>query len=538
MTNRDRLLTGRTVRALVDRGFRWTSRLRTHALGRLDWVEVQARTLRGLLRRARRTRFGCDHHFDRIDTVAGFQSAVPIRTYEAMWEDYLGERYPIFEDLTWPGRIPYLALTSGTTKGATKYIPVSREMVASNRQTARTMIDYHYAAHPEARLFGGRMAFLGGSAALNEVAPGVFEGDLSGIAAREVSPFLRPFTFPPLDLALETDWDRKLARFAGLSRHQPITLVGGVSSWLLMLFQRLLRETEKASLIDVWPALEVVVHGGVKFDPYREAFRAIVGSDRVRMLETYACSEGFVAFGDPWTEQLRLACDNGIFFEFVPAGELEAPKPTRHWLGTVECGVNYAILVSTCAGMWSHVIGDTIRFESTNPPLLTFTGRTRHTLSAFGEHLIGEELEAAMARAASDSGATVREWHVGPVFEGALGYHQYVVEFLTEPANLVHFRDRLDAELAGHNADYQAHRSPGVGLPPPAVILARAGAFAGWMRRRGKLGGQNKVPRVDNSGALTRDLIRYLAESGLRGAAVAPCAASEPEVAMRQGGGG
>ena len=327
---------------------------------------------------------------------------------------------------------------------------------------------YHYAAHPDSRLFRGRMFFLGGSAELHGVAPGVREGDLSGIAACEVSPLLRPFTFPPLELALESDWDRKLTLLAGVSRHQPITLVGGVPSWLLMLFQRLLDESGRSSLIEVWPALEVVVHGGVKFDPYREAFRTIVGSPGVRMLETYACSEGFIAFGDPRTELLRLGHDNGIFYEFVPAGELESPSPTRHWLGDVECGVNYAVVVSTCAGMWAHVIGDTIRFESRNPPLLTFTGRTRHTLSAFGEHLIGEELEAAIARAAADTGATVREWHVGPVFEGIPGYHQYVVEFLAEPADVLRFRDRLDAELASRNADYQAHRSRGSAcLRPP-----------------------------------------------------------------------
>ena len=477
MTNRNRLSPGRPIRSLIDRGFRWTSRLRTDRLAGSDPVRVQARTLCRLIRRARRTRFGRDHGFDRLDGVAGFQSAVPLRTYEALWADYLRDRYPVFEDLTWPGRIPYLALTSGTTQGATKYIPVSDEMVVSNRQTARTMVAYHYAAHPDSRLFGGRMFFLGGSAELRGVAPGVREGDLSGIAACEVSPLLRPFTFPPLELALESDWDRKLTLLAALSRHQPITLVGGVPSWLLMLFQRLLDESGRSSLIEVWPALEVVVHGGVKFDPYREAFRTIVGSPGVRMLETYACSEGFIAFGDPRTELLRLAHDNGIFYEFVPAGELESPSPTRHWLGDVECGVNYAVVVSTCAGMWAHVIGDTIRFESRNPPLLSFTGRTRHTLSAFGEHLIGEELEAAIARAAADAGATVREWHVGPVFEGIPGHHQYVVEFIDEPADVLQFRDRLDAELASRNADYRAHRSQGVGLPPPALLVTRPGGF-------------------------------------------------------------
>jgi hypothetical protein len=518
----DRRWRSRPVRSLVNQGFRLASRLRTTAVSRLDAVQAQARVLRALIRRARRTRFGRDHEFDRIGGVASFQAAVPIRTYESLWREYLRDRYPVFDDLTWPGRIPYLALTSGTTQGATKYIPVSREMVASNRRVARTMLAFHYVANPDSRLFRGRLFFLGGSAELRGVAPGVEEGDLSGIAAREVSPLLRPFTFPPLELALESDWDRKLTRLAALSRHEPIALVGGVPSWLLILFQRLLDESGRSSLIEVWPGLEVVVHGGVKFEPYREAFRAIVGSARVRMLETYACSEGFVAFGDPRTELLRLAYDSGIFYEFVPAGELDSQRPTRHWLGSVEPGVNYALIVSTCAGMWAHVIGDTIRFESLDPPLLTFTGRTRQTLSAFGEHLIGEELESAIARAAAAAGASVRDWHVGPVFEGTPGYHQYIVEFLAEPPDAVRFRDLLDADLAGRNDDYRAHRARGVGLPPPAVLLARPGAFESWMRSRGKLGGQNKVPRVDNTGALTRGLLEFLRETGQAEVAVPP----------------
>ena len=176
---------------------------------------------------------------------------------------------------------------------------------------------------------------------------------------------------------------------------------------------------------------------------------------------------------------LRLVHDHGIFYEFIPAGELDAPRPTRHWLGTAERGVNYAVIVSTCAGMWAHVIGDTIRFESLDPPLLTFTGRTRQTLSAFGEHLIGEELEGAIARAATVSGAAVRDWHVGPVFEGTPGYHQYIVEFLAEPAEIARFRDMLDAELAERNDDYRAHRTPGAGLPPPAVLLAQSRGLRG-----------------------------------------------------------
>jgi hypothetical protein len=508
------------VRGLVNLGFHLEGRLRTAGLEEADPLRIQERTLHRLVRRARATRFGRDHQFDRIASVAQFQDAVPIRTYECLWNDYLRDRYPVFEDLTWPGRIPFLALTSGTTQGATKYIPVSAEMVASNRKAARTLLAFHCRANPESRLFRGRLFFLGGTAALQQPAPGVSEGDLSGIAAVELAPFFRPYTFPPLELALESDWDRKLNRLAEESCREPITLVGGVPSWLLMLFEWILAHTGKSTIAEVWPELEVVVHGGVKFDPYREAFRSILGSSRIELLETYACSEGFIAVGDPRTELLRLMFDHGIFYEFIPADELESPRPTRHWLGTLERGVNYAVIVSTCAGMWGHVIGDTIRFESLDPPLLTFTGRTKQTLSAFGEHLIVEELECAMARAARATDASIRDWHVGPIFSGALGYHQYVVEFLAEPPDPWRFRDLLDADLASRNADYQAHRTPGVGLPSPALLITRPGAFEGWMRRRGKLGGQNKVPRVDGSGTITRELLDYLEDSQQAGVRV------------------
>ncbi len=358
------------------------------------------------------------------------------------------------------------------------------------------------------------MFFLGGATALEEPAKGIRQGDLSGIAAVALSPLLRAYTFPPIDLALDSNWDRKLALLAEQSISEPITLAGGVPSWLLLLFERVLEKSGKATMAEVWPGLEVVVHGGVKFDPYRDAFRSILGSPAIRLQETYPCSEGFIAFGDLETGLLRLVFDHGLFYEFIPVGELDVAQPTRHWLGDAQKGVNYAIVVSTCAGMWSHVIGDTVRFESLDPPLLSFTGRTRYTLSAFGEHLISEEVEEAIARAAAETGALIRDWHVGSVFSGALGHHQYVVEFLREPDRLERFREVLDADLSRRNADYQAHRAADVALPLPAIVVARPGTFEAWMRSRGKLGGQNKVPRMDSSGSLTRELVSFLREAG------------------------
>lgn len=502
------------VRAVVNAGFHTYAAARVRELAHLDPAHAQRKLLQDLVQTARNTRFGRDHHFDSIQTVEDYQKAVPIRTYEQLWQDYLKAAYPILEDLCWPGRIPYFALTSGTTQGATKYIPISRAMIKSNETASKTMVAFHIDSRRDSRLFHGRLFFLGGSTNFEQPAPGVQQGDLSAIAAAEVSEFLRPYTFPPLELALESNWDRKLVRMAQESLKEPISLVGGVPSWLLMLFQKLFELTGKSTLSEVWPHLEMVVHGGVKFDPYRASFEALLGDPKIRLQETYPCSEGFIAFGDPATDLLRLVYDHGLFYEFIPVDELDREQPTRHWMGTVQTGVNYAIVVTTCAGMWSHLIGDTIRFEQLDPPLLTFTGRTKYTLSAFGEHLISEEVENAITSASAATGAAVREWHVGPVFQGALGYHVFVLEFLRPPDDLSRFRQALDQHLIERNADYQAHCAAGVGLPLPKLVIARPGAFTEWMRSMGKLGGQHKVPRMDNSGQLTGQIVDYFAAQG------------------------
>ncbi len=369
----------------------------------------------------------------------------------------------------------------------------------------------HSADRPASQLFYGRICILGGSTNLEPVAPGVLQGDLSGIAAVEVPRLLRPYAFPPLELALESDWDRKISRLVEAAVAEPITLLSGVPSWLIEFLERVLVHTGKSRIVDVWPQLELIVHGGVSFDPYRQSFRSLVGSADVLFQEVYPSSEAFIAYGDPATGLLRLAFDHGIFYEFIPVDDLDSPHPRRHWLGTAVPGVNYAIVVSTCAGMWAHLIGDTIRFQSLSPPLLTFTGRTGNWLSAFGEHLINEEVEEAIAHCLRVTGAVLREWHIGPVFRsGGMGHHVLVVEFDAEPHDPPRFRDEFDAQLSRRNADYHAHRTGGAGLPPPAMIIARRGGFEGWMRSRGKLGGQNKVPRMDSTGTVTGELIQFL----------------------------
>jgi hypothetical protein len=482
-----------------------------------------------LVRKAAGTHFGRDHGFASIRTVADYQRQVPLRDYEAFWDQYWRPAFPHLTSGTWPGQAPYLALSSGTATGSTKYIPVSAEMLASNRRAAFTSLAWFRAAYPDASLFTGRMLFLGGSTDLTTPAPAfskTLAGDLSGIAAREVPSILRPFTYPPLDLALLTDWQEKLHRLAAQSARFPVTLVSGVPSWLLVLFERLRQLTGRERIAEVWPTLRVVVHGGMRFDPYRGLFRRLVG-DGVHFLETYPASEGFVAAEDPRHGLLRLIPDHGVFFEFVPVGELALERPTRHTVADIIPGLRYAVVLTTCAGLWGYVLGDTVCFERRDPPLLRFTGRTRQFLSAFGEHLIGEEVERAVAQAAAVIGADVTDFHVGPIFPdaaGAAGHHRYLVEFAQSPQRVESFAREVDAVLLRINEDYRAHRAGDLTLLSPEVVPIRRGGFADWMRSRGKLGGQHKVPRMDNTGRLTEELTDWFRENAGDGRAAVSAA--------------
>jgi GH3 auxin-responsive promoter len=494
---------------------------RTTQLDRCSAHRMQQQTLLRLVHYARRTRFGQDHDFGGIRTIADYQRRVPLRTYETFWEDYWSKPFPFLNDVTWPGRIPYFALSSGTTSGDTKYVPLSRQMLASNQKAALTTLSLFLSAHPGTPLFTGRLFFLGGSTDLRALStdrerplPPVLAGDLSGITVREASALLRPFTFPPEKLALVQDWDEKMRLFAEQGVNLPITMLSGIPAWLLVLFDRLKRITGRERIADIWPGLRLVIHGGTKFEPYRALFQTLIGDPAVRFVETYPASEGFIATEDPRYNLLRLIPDHNIFFEFVPCADLDAKHPARHTLAEVTPGVQYAIVLTTCAGLWSYLLGDTICFERRDPPLLRFTGRTRYFLSAFGEHLISEEIEKAIASAAAASGTAIVDFHVGPVFPAAPGYpgrHRWFVEFTETicPNTLASFARALDVALGQLNADYLAHREGGLAMLAPEVCPVPRGGFADWMRTRRRLGGQNKVPRMDNSGHITDELARF-----------------------------
>jgi hypothetical protein len=480
------------------------ARRRLARLAGLDPVAEQQRQLLLLLRRARETRFGRAHDFARLGSVADFQKAVPLRSYEDFWREWWQPAFPRLADVTWPGRIPYLATTSGTTTGISKYVPVSRAMVRANRRAALDLLVHHLANRPASRILAGRNFMLGGTAALKRQGPGVTSGDLSGIVVNEVPAWAQPWYFPPRRLALIGDWEAKVADLAPRSLGEDIRSISGTPSWLLLFFDRLAAlRPERAPLLASWyPRLEMIAHGGVAFAPYRRRFAALLEGSGAELREVYPTSEGFVAVADRGSgEGLRMILDNGLFLEFVPAEELGGASPTRHWLATMETGVDYALVLSSCAGLWSYVLGDLVRVVDRSPPRLVVTGRTSYFLSAFGERVDGEEIETAVTAAAEAVGAAVTDYAMGPLYPagpGERGGHLFVVEAdrpLSEEERR-RFSAVLDATICRLNLDYRDHRAGDFGMSPPVLLLAPAGGFAAWMKSQGKLGGQHKVPRV------------------------------------------
>lgn len=474
-------------------------------------MAAQAATLGRLLRRARHTRFGSLHGFGAIDSVAGFQRRVALRDHQAFWRDWWQADFPRLRDATWPGAIPAFANSSGTTQGATKRIPVSRDMQRADRLAALDVLAWHLAARPDSRILGRDSVFLGGSTQLERLAPGVVAGDLSGLAAARTPVWARGRALPSGELARLADWREKMERLAPIALSRRIGSISGTTSWLLLFLEIAGAQAGGiTTLAELFPALELVVHGGVGFAPYAARFAPWTRASHPSLLrEVYAASEGFIAVADRFPgEGLRLLLDRGLFFEFVRPAELADPAAPRRWIADAEIGEDYALVLSSNAGLWSYVLGDTVRLLSRRPARLLVTGRTAWSLSVAGEHLVGGELEAGLQAAARAVGRALREWSAAPfppdAADGRAG-HLFAVE-LDGPAEAGAFAQALDRALALGNADYAAHRGGDFGLRPPAVRLLPPGSFESWMQRHGRLGAQNKVPRVVASADRLDDL--------------------------------
>lgn len=497
------------------------ARLRIRRLQSRDAAATQHHQLMHLIRRGAKTAFGRDHGLDKVRTVTEYQAAVPLRTYEDFWHEYWERPFPDLTDITWPGRIPFFALTSGTTRGTTKYIPCSRRMIRSNARAGMDLLVFHALNRPESRLLSGKNFMLGGSTDLQPLGHGILAGDLSGIEMKTMPWWIRPWSFPPLDIALMKNWEEKTAVLAERTPKERICSISGVPSWLLIFFNKLFESCHVSSgrLVDVLPHLEMVVHGGVMFEPYQARFERLLKGSHAELREVYPASEGFLAVADQEPSRgLRLVLDHGIFFEFVPLEELDSAHPTRHWLGNLEPDILYAVVLTTCAGLWSYILGDTVTFLETRPPRLRVSGRTDQMLSSFGEHLIEEEIEYAVSESAGLLDLEVVDFTMGAVvpkeLEGA-GHHRIVIEFAQERISdnqRGRFADSVDGILKDRNDDYAAHREEGFGLGQPEIQVVPRGFFKAWLKKRGQLGGQHKVPRVITD----RELFEEISSSGLR----------------------
>lgn len=459
-------------------------------------VATQERVFQQLISGAAPTVFGKEHGFRDIRDYDAFKKQVPVRDYEGLspWIEQVKKGQP---DVLWPGKPLYFAKTSGTTSG-TKYIPISKASISTHINSARDALMCYVHETGNARFLDGKMIFLSGSPEMTETG-GIPTGRLSGIVNHHVPAYLRSNQLPTYGVNCIDDWEEKLERIIDETLPARMTLISGIPPWVQMYFDRIAGRTGK-TIREVFPDFSLFVHGGVNFEPYAQKLYDTIGR-KIDTIETYPASEGFIAYQDSQQEEgLLLLLNNGIFYEFIPAGEYFSDNPARLRIDEVEVGKNYAIILNTNAGLWGYTIGDTVRFVSTDPYRVVVSGRIKHFISAFGEHVIGEEVEKAMQMALQQfSEARVVEFTVAPQVtprEG-LPYHEWLVEFSSPPADRERFSDVVDQALRQLNTYYDDLIAGGI-LKRLQVTMVRQDGFREYMKSQGKLGGQNKVPRLAN----------------------------------------
>jgi len=470
-----------------------------------DGEQMQRQVLTHLVARAKDTEYGRKHIFDAIHSYDQFVRNVPVNTYEELKGDI--DRMRQGEaDILWPGRVKWYAKSSGTTNDKSKFIPVSPEgLKRIHYKGATDTVAMYLRNNPESRMFDGRGLILGGSHAPNYNLPGSLVGDLSAILIENINPIVNLVRVPRKETALLSDFEEKRDRIAHEALTKNVTNISGVPSWMLSVLHRVMEISGKTHLEEVWPNLEVFFHGGVAFTPYREQYQQLITSPRMHYMETYNASEGFFANqNDPTDKAMLLMLDGDVFYEFQ---EMGTDNIVPLW--GVEKGKNYAMIISTSCGLWRYMIGDTVQFTSTNPYKIIISGRTKHFINAFGEELIVDNAEQGLAYACEQTGAQVLEYTAAPVFMDANAKcrHQWLIEFSKAPADLTLFADLLDRKLQEVNSDYEAKRYKDITLQHLEIIPARQGLFNDWLKAKGKLGGQHKVPRLSNSREYVEELM-------------------------------
>ena len=473
-------------------------------------VQDQASIFKALLKVLKHTQFGKDHGVDAVQDYDSFKKAIPIRDYER-FVPYINMIKEGKQNILWKGLPIYFAKTSGTTSGV-KYIPITKDSIDNHINTARNALLCYLAETGNTGFASGKLIFLSGSPELERIG-NIATGRLSGIVNHHVPAYLRSNQLPSYETNCIEDWEQKLDAIVSETMDQDMTLISGIPPWVQMYFDRLESTTGK-KIGELFPNFNVMVQGGVNFEPYKAKLFESIGR-KIDTVELFPASEGFFAFQDTQNESgLLLNTNSGIFFEFIPANEIFDESPTRLCLQDVELGVNYALIINSNAGLWGYNIGDTVKFVSIDPYKIVVTGRIKHFISAFGEHVIGEEVEAALLQVAAQTNTSITEFTVAPFVAGvdAAGksYHEWFISFEKAPANLDDFAAQLDTAMRQHNVYYD-DLIKGAILEPLKIRTLQSDAFVQYMRSIGKLGGQNKVPRLSNDRVLADALSNYLA---------------------------
>ena len=477
--------------------------------------EAQAAVLRTLLHAAQATEWGRRYGYADGLSASEFAQRVPCTTYE--------ELYPHIErvlqgeaDVLWPGKVQWFSKSSSTTNARSKFIPVTREALHDcHYRAGRDMTALATHLFPESRILSGKTLSLGGTHGPNPFRPHDADshvGDVSAIIMQNLPTWAEFIRTPPLELALLDEWEEKIERIARHVLHVDVTILAGVPTWMIVLLRRVTELAGVQHITEVWPNLRLFLHGAVAFGPYRELFRQLIPDERMRYLEIYNASEGYFGLQDrPESEDMLLLVDHGVYYEFIPADQFDAAHPQTLTLDQVELNKKYALVISTNAGLWRYKIGDTIRFTSLAPYRIRIAGRTKHFLNAFGEEVVIENAEAAVAAACQATHTTVRDFTAAPIYfeasDHSRGGHQWVVEFTQPPHDTTAFATVLDQTLRHLNSDYDAKRHRDIALAPPLLTVAPAGTFERWLAGKGKLGGQHKVPRLSNSRELMDELL-------------------------------
>lgn len=502
---------------LINSILTWVMRKRIHQIELFMKYphDVQEELFKKLIVEASATEFGKKYGFGDIESVEQYRQRVPVFTYEKLFP-YIRRLMQGEQNILWPGEITWFSKSSGTTNERSKFIPVSQEALEEcHFKGGKDLISIYVNNFPDTKLFDGKGLAVGGSHQINEYdsSESSFYGDVSAVIMQNLPPWAQFIRTPSLETALMGNWEEKIEKMAVETAQVNVTNIAGVPTWTALLIQRIVALEKKENILEVWPNLEVFFHGAVAFKPYRNLFESLIPKSSMRYVETYNASEGFFGIQDQQnSEEMLLMLDYGIFYEFIPVEELDKEQPRAVGLGEVEVGKNYAMIISTNAGLWRYNIGDTIKFTSVSPYRIKISGRTKHFINAFGEEVIIENAESAISKACADTGAVIDNFTVAPVFleKGKKGGHEWLIEFKVKPQSLDTFTAILDESLRKVNSDYDAKRQQDLALVRPEVHSVREGTFYDWMKKRGKLGGQNKVPRLFNTREYVDDILQML----------------------------